>query len=114
MTFLHKLARRLAGVPALGLLVFAAASCGQGDAQDYLGPDPHASTLISISITPRDPQIAFGDSVRFEANGWLSSGKSASAQVVWSASGGTISSNGWFHPSTIGSFEVRATSTLKT
>src|SRR5215467_6979858 len=107
MTFLHKLARRLAGVPATGLLVFVLASCGQGDAQDYLGPDPHASTLISITISPRDPQVAFGESLRFEANGWLSSGKSEPAKVAWSATGGSIGSDGWFHPSGIGSFEVR-------
>src|SRR5258706_2176785 len=105
MTFLHKLPRRLAGVPAGAVLVLAAASCGQGDAQDYLGPDPHASSLISITISPRDPQVAFGDSLRFEANGWLSSGKSTSAQVIWSSSGGTIASNGWVHPSGIGSYQ---------
>jgi hypothetical protein len=113
MTFLHKLARRLAGIPTGVLALFLLASCQDGLVQDYLGPDPHTSNLVSVSISPRDPQIAVGDSLRFEATGWLSTGKSAPVQVSWSASGGTITSNGWFRPAGVGEYRVRIVAVAK-
>ena len=114
MTFLHKLAKRLARIPAAAILFLLAASCGDGAAHDYLGPDTNTSrNLVSVSVSPRDPLVALGDSVRFEALGWLSNGQSATVQVVWSATGGSISSNGWFRPAALGQFTVRATSVAK-
>lgn len=115
MTFLHKLAKRLALVyPAGALLSLLSASCGQGRTQEFLGPDPHKpgnSSYIGLSIAPRDVEISRGDSVRFEARGWLSSGESVLAQVTWGATGGTISSNGWFRSDGLGSFQVFAAAT---
>jgi hypothetical protein len=113
MTFLHKLARRLAGIPAGAFALSFLSSCNEGTVQDYLGPDPHTANLVSISISPRDPQVAVGDSLRFEASGWLNTGKSASVQVTWSATGGTISSTGWFRPDGIGDYRVRAVATAR-
>jgi hypothetical protein len=112
MTFLHKLAKRLAGIPAAGATLFLLSSCGEG--QDYLGPDPNPSkNFISLTISPRDPQIALGDSLRFNVTGWLANGKSEPIQVSWSASGGTINSTGWFRPDGVGDFRVRAFATSK-
>jgi hypothetical protein len=114
MTFLHKLAKRLARIPAVAALSFLAASCSDGSAHDYLGPDPNGShNLVSVSVSPRDPLVALGDSVHFEALGWFSTGQSSSVQVSWSASGGSISQNGWFRPAGLGQFTVRATATAK-
>jgi hypothetical protein len=114
MTFLHKLAKRLARIPALSATLFLLSSCGDGQVQDYLGPDPNPSkNFVSLSIAPRDPQVALGDSIRFAATGWLSSGKSEPIPVSWSASGGSITSTGWFRPDGVGAFEVRAVATSR-
>ena len=113
MTFLHKLAKRLALVPTtiVAALSFLAA-CSPGTTQEYLGPDPGklspTNTLIGLSISPRDPELTPGDSVHLSALGWVSSGASVPVSVTWSASGGTISSTGWFRSSSLGSYRVRA------
>jgi len=115
MTFLHKLAKRLAQIPAALVVSFFLASCSEGTPHEYLGPDPTkpnpAGSYIGLSIVPRDPQLVQGDSVRLEALGWLASGLSAPATVTWSTSGGTITASGWFRSATIGSYRVRAVST---
>src|SRR5262245_28085107 len=114
MTFLHKLAKRLALVYPTGVLVsLLVASCGEGKTQDFLGPDPHKpnTSYIGLSVTPHDVQLYQGDSLRFEARGWLSSGESVVAPVSWSATGGTISSSGWFRADGVGAYSVRAVST---
>ena len=115
MTFLHKLAKRLALIPAalIGTLSLLA-SCGER-AHDYLGPDPSkpnpAGAYIGLSITPHDPHLVEGDSVRLEARAWLASGLSVTAAVNWTAQGGIVSGAGWFRPAGSGAFRVRAVST---
>lgn len=116
MTFLHKLAKRLALIPtALACTISLLASCSEGTAHEYLGPDPTkpnpAGAYIGLSITPHDPQIVQGDSVYFQALGWLPSGLSTPASVTWSAAGGSVTGAGWFRPTSAGSFRVRAVST---
>ena len=115
MTFLHKLAKRLALIPAAVVgSISLVASCGER-AHDYLGPDPSkpnpSGTYIGLSVTPHDPQLVLGDSVRLEARAWLPSGLSVTASVNWTAQGGIVSGSGWFRPSVTGSFLVRAVST---
>ena len=114
MTFLHKLAKRLARFKLLELSALLLAACSQGSVQDYLGPDPNPSkTLVNLSIAPRDPQVAVGDSVRLEATGWFSNGKSEPVAVTWSANGGVVSATGWFRPDGVGEYRVRAIATSK-
>ncbi len=115
MTFLHKLAKRLALIPAVLVCTLSLlTSCSEGTAHDYLGPVPTkpnpSDAFIGLSIIPRDPQLVQGDSVRLEARGWLSSGLSTPASVIWS-SNGAVTSGGWFQATGIGSFRVRAVST---
>src|SRR5437867_6986195 len=115
MSFLHKLAKRLARIRTItgGLVVLSA--CRDGTLQDYLGPDPIGSTknFVSLSITPHVADVLVGDSLRFEATGWLASGKSSPLPVTWSASGGSVSASGWFRPSGTGEVWVRAVATAK-
>lgn len=114
MTYLHKLAKRLARFRAFTTFAVLVAACSDGTVQDYLGPEPNPTkTLVGLSISPRDPQVAVGDSMRFEAMGWFSDGKSSPVPVAWSASGGSISSNGWFRPASVGDFRVRASAVAK-
>jgi hypothetical protein len=118
MTFLHKLAKRLSltPFPAISFITLVA-SCSQGTVQDYLGPDPRkpgnsSGNYIGLSITPHDPQAFTSDSVHLEARGWLATGESVAAQVTWSASGGTVNSDGWFRSDGSGDFRVRAVSVV--
>ena len=116
MTFLHKLAKRLALIPTVALLISQlVASCSQGSSQDYLGPDPSkpnpSGSYIGLSVTPHDPQLVQGDSIRLQARGWLSSGLSSLASVSWSAAGGMVSGDGWYRATSPGAFRVRAVST---
>ena len=115
MTFLHKLARRLASIATVAVFTQLLASCSPGTSQEYLGPDPHkpnpSVSYIGLSITPNDPQLVQGDSIRLQARGWLPSGQSAAASVTWSATGGVVSSDGWYRATTSGSFRVRAVAT---
>jgi hypothetical protein len=113
MTYLHKLANRLARIRAMwapGLL--AIASCKQATVQDYLGPDPsHSSSsqqFTALRISPRDAIIAQGDSVQLIAFGYLPSGNTALAAVNWAAAGGTVSTKGWFRGEAAGAYVVRA------
>ena len=114
MTYLYKLAKRLALVPAVLFTGTLLGSCSQGTTQEYLGPDPTklppTTNLIGLSINPRDPQLVPGDSVHLEAIGWVSSGSGVPVAVTWSATGGTVSSTGWFRSAALGAFRVRAVS----
>jgi hypothetical protein len=114
MTFLHKLAKRLALIPVSGS-VLALSACNAGTPHEYLGPNPNkpspSANYIGLSISPRDPQMVVGDSVRLDAFGWLASGISTPATVTWTATGGTVSGSGWYKPAATGSFRVRAVST---
>jgi len=116
MTFLHKLAKRLALIPTVSVLaVHLLASCSPGTSQDFLGPDPSkpnpTGSYIGLSVTPHDPQLVQGDSIRLQARAWLSSGLSSLASVSWSAAGGAVSSDGWYRATSPGAFRVRAVST---
>ena len=99
MTFLHKLAKRLALIGATPVVMVSfLASCSEGTTSEYLGPDPHkpgsSTTYIGLSIYPNDPQLALGDSIKLQARGWLSSGLSMPAAVTWSGNGATVSADG--------------------
>ena len=114
MTFLHKLAKRLALVPAsLAITLSLLSGCTEGTTQDYLGPDPSkpSSSFIGLSISPHDPQLVQGDSVRLQAVGWLPSGLSAVTPVTWSG-GAPVSADGWFKATGVGTFLVRATANV--
>ena len=116
MTFLHKLAKRLALIGATpALMVYFLASCSEGTASEYLGPDPNkpgsTTTYIGLSIYPNDPQLALGDSIKLQARGWLSSGLSMPAAVTWSGNGATVSADGWFRATSLGVFRIRASAT---
>ncbi|HEY9519346.1 MAG TPA: hypothetical protein VIQ98_08790 [Gemmatimonadales bacterium] len=113
MTFLHKLAKRLALIGATPALLGALlASCSEGTTSEYLGPDPHqpgsTTTYIGLSIYPNDPQLALGDSIKLQARGWLPSGLSTPAAVTWSGNGATVSSDGWFRATSLGVFRIQA------
>jgi hypothetical protein len=67
------------------------------------------ATLSAIEVTPGSAQVYTGGSQQFTAAGRYSDGSTKPASVTWSASGGTISSNGLFTaPASAGTFRVIA------
>ncbi|HEV8355728.1 MAG TPA: hypothetical protein VGQ17_03075, partial [Gemmatimonadales bacterium] len=128
MTFLHKLAHRLASCHvAVFALAFVLAGCGRDEQRDFLAPSsstpstaPSFSTTSTtssyagkLSINPRQGQV--GRDVKLLLVGWsyLSSGDSTKPKVSWStSSGSTISSGGLFRSTKTGIYMVKAVQSL--
>jgi hypothetical protein len=67
-------------------------------------------TLTGVAVTPAAAAIAPGGTQQFSALGQLSDGADSVIAVNWSASGGTVTSNGLFTaPSQTGDYTVTAT-----
>ena len=65
--------------------------------------------LASCSVAPATLHLALGATQQFTVTGRLTDGTSASVAVVWSATGGTINTNGLFTAGNVsGSFRVIA------
>ncbi len=99
MTFLHRLAQRIARfkTPTIALAAIAL-GCSQGERTDFLSPVPANTTpqLQSIQISPRIAVVQAEIEFRFTATTLNTSGATMSAPVDWTAESGTISSEGRF------------------
>ena len=112
MTYLHKLARRLATVRIGVLCATAAVACSKGEQRDFLSPNPGSpAELVSINISPRVGSVRPGETIRFSASGTSHRGQTMAATVQWSASGGTITPDGVFTSDRFGQFKVVARAT---
>ena len=122
MTFLHRLAKRIAGLRvSLAPLTLLLVACGLGDATDYLAPSarknpvaPSFSTVSGsapLSISPRGVQLPVKDTLRLAAWNHLAGADSTLASVQWSVpSGAQISSSGLFKGTNVGTYRVTAKS----
>ena len=112
MTFKHKLARRLAGLPRIGLGVFmvAALSCGDGSLkQEGLAPPPPPPSPAQLLLTQDSDSLLFGATAHFSVYGVTSAGDSVNVAVTWSATGGSIAADGtYIAGGTAGTFQVAA------
>ena len=108
MTFLHKLARRLAGIHAPFLVLLLTSSCSPGEERDFLSPNPGntPSPLVSIAISPRVGSLRSGEPIKFTAAGRAANGSPMSPEVVWNATGGSISQDGTFQADAVGLYSV--------
>lgn len=108
MTFLHRLAHRIARLKALVLaLTSVALACSQGEQADFLSPVPNQpNNLHSVQISPRIAAIQAGSEFRFTATALSRSGAVVPASFDWSAESGTISSDGRFVGVVPGPFRV--------
>src|SRR5437899_1736074 len=103
MTFKHKLSCRLAMVH---VTVAAAVWAGCNAERGVLGP---RTPVVQILTLPESLTIEGGQSTQFAAIGRDTSGASIPVDVRWSATGGTITSDGLFTADTVeGTFQVRA------
>lgn len=106
-----------AGQIAGSFMVIASCSCGKADSSDVtVTVGPSGATLVALSLTPASVTLAPGAQQQFAVSGQWSNGGTTPPQVVYSATGGTISSGGLFTaPASTGLYRViarHATGTL--
>src|SRR5213593_1890372 len=86
MTFLHKLAQRLARLKAvLVLAVVATSACEQPI--PITGP---SGALASLLLSPKTLSLLTGQTTQFYVVGLTTSGDTAAVAVSWSVTGGAI------------------------
>jgi hypothetical protein len=97
----------VAGSTAGTYRVIATASNGVADTSNVT---INTSVIVGITVTPALTSLNPGDTRTFTAIGTLSTGGTTSVTVVWSATGGSITSTGTYTAgSTPGGFHVVAT-----
>lgn len=111
MTYLFKLARRMASaLTVAGVVVLAA--CSEAAPRDFLGPEPTnpppTSGPVSLHIAPKVGAIAASQPLQFRAWGRTAAGDSIAIAASWNASGGQIGPDGVFRSAAGGSFTVQA------
>jgi Big-like domain-containing protein/parallel beta helix pectate lyase-like protein len=107
MTFTHRLSRRLALLRATAAVAALAvmASC------DILSlSDTSPLDLPQVVVVPGSATLEPDQTYQFSGYGRTKTGDSVAVAVVWSATGGTISSSGRYTADSLqGDYEVRAT-----
>src|SRR5207247_1111365 len=95
MTFLHKLAKRLARLKARTLIAATAVSAAAAivGCEQPLS-EPITPTVSRLVVSPRTVTIAPDQSQDFMAVGFTPTGDTAQIDVTWSASGGSVSAKG--------------------
>ena len=120
MTYTYRLSRRLAVLRPCALLGLLTAMLACQD-QDIGGPDATGPSLASRwssdratpRISPESLSASVGVPVQFQAYALNSRGDSSLVQVVWTASGGRITTTGLFSADAVGRFDVVASRSWK-
>ncbi len=110
MTFLHRLAHRIARLKTSSLLALTAitVACSQGERADFLSPVP-TSPSTSLKLVRIDPRIAAsqaGSEFRFRATAFSEAGAVVPVLLDWTAESGTISSDGRYIGVTPGPYRI--------
>ncbi len=113
MIYLSKLAKRLAlAGPHLGLLlslVAFAGSCASPEEREFLSPNPtQPIPITSLEIGPKIGSARPGEVIQFTATARNAKGAVATAEVDWTATGGSVSPTGSFVSEVFGQFQVTA------
>jgi hypothetical protein len=112
----------VASVTAAGLATGAATGsttiqASSGSISGSAGLTVTTQVLVSIAITPSSPSVVEGASLQLTATGTFSDGstQNLTGAVTWTATGGSVSSTGFFTaPATASSITVTATSVSST
>jgi len=108
MTFTHKLARRLALLrsgPVLLLPILAACAAGEPfTPPDNSSSDPSGDGPVALS--PREVTLEGKQGLLFRAFESLIPGSSQVTSVEWTATGGSITGDGSYTPTSTGAFRV--------
>src|SRR5947207_5319703 len=120
MTFLHKLARRLARLKDLTPIAVAAVSLAaaiMGCEQAGTSTQPITPTISQLIVSPKAVTLQPDQLQDFMAVGLLSTGDTAQVDVTWSTSGGSVSATithggrhyGQYKSGSCGTYQVTAT-----
>src|SRR5437773_273609 len=120
MTFLHKLARRLARLKDLTPIAVAAVSLAAaitGCEQAGTSTQPITPTISQLIVSPKAVTLQPDQLQDFMAVGLLSTGDTAQVDVTWSTSGGSVSATsthggrhyGQYKSGSCGTYQVTAT-----
>lgn len=116
MTYLFKLARRLAFARTAAVAVLIAA-CSQSAPRDFLGPEPGtpsaSNTPVSLQIASHPGAVAHDGYLRFAAWGRNAAGDSIAVHVTWAASAGEIQPDGTFRATSPGQQTITAFATSR-
>jgi hypothetical protein len=103
------------GTPSLWSAVIClllAGGCAAGTAKESGGLDPLPATVTAITVEPDSAELGIGESLGFNARAHLSDGSTTGAIVVWTATGGSVTSAGDYTAgSTPGTYHVVAVDT---
>ena len=97
MTFLHKLAQRLARLKARNLIAGAAVSAAAailGCEQPSRSTEPIPPTASQLIVSPKAVTLQQDQAQDFMAVGLTSTGDTAPVSVTWSATGGGVTDKG--------------------
>lgn len=112
MTYLFKLARRLAFAHPALVVSTLLLGCAEAAPREFLGPDPNPSVPttgpVSLHIAPNAGVLPFEQSVQFVAWGRTSGGDSVAVAVNWSATAGRIGDDGLYRGTTPGNHVIQA------
>jgi hypothetical protein len=87
--------------------VLAVAACGASTTDPL---DPELPLLQAIEVSPGTPTLIPGETQQFSALGRMSDNTTSTVSVTWSATGGTITSGGFYTAGAVaGAFQVTAT-----
>ena len=109
MTSAAKLSRRLAMTPDFAILAFLVLSvaCTGSEPLDNTPADPSAwNREAEIEVFPRFVYADVNQPVQLQARQRLATGRGADVAVDWTASGGSISSDGLFSAKQTGEYKI--------
>jgi hypothetical protein len=114
MTFLHRLAQRIARLRIpVAAFALGIAACSQGERADFLSPvpnkpgtNPSTNTIQSVRIEPRSAAVQAGSEFRFTATALSTNNTTVPTAFDWIAESGTISSDGRYVGLVPGPFRV--------
>jgi hypothetical protein len=102
-------ARRFGQWSRMATVLVVALSCAGGDASTLMGPVANPLDLAVVQVTPDAVTIPGGGSYQFTAVAILPDSVAIVPDVIWTATGGTITSSGVFTAGTTpGTYQISA------
>ena len=117
MTYLFKLARRLAFAHPITWTILLVMACSEPAPREFLGPDPKTpspapTSPVSLVVSQPTEMLPYDQTLPFRAWGRTAAGDSVGVAVSWTATGGQILSDGTYRGTTPGTHTVRAYSVV--
>jgi len=113
MTYLFKLARRMAFAHTVVLLSLFTLACSEAAPRDFLSPDPgtnptQSSGAVTLVVSAPVSNLPYDQVVPFVAWGREADGDSVAVAVSWTASAGVIAADGTYRGTIPGTHTISA------